>query len=595
MNGCECVPGSWNRSVLFLFAALQIAAGAASSEAGQVRFVHSDTNLFLQVKGDADDDWWIESSTDLSTWTRTNTPGAILSGGTNAPLMAIDPSLGERGFYRARKTGGLYDTTLLRTISLTFTQANWQTLLANGRTYSTNVFACLAMNNGATNYGIGARYRGNTSYTGMGGSGAPVKKSVAIAIDQTVTNADLMGYWNKGADYMFYYEPESGRFHPVEHDGNEAFVVGDASMSPVQGATDTSKPFLYRFLGNAELRQRYLAHMRTALQERFNPSFMIPLIDRFHQVSIAAIVADPKKGYTTMSTYTNDLKALKTFVTNRFNYLTNHAELKPLPPLIASVQGPAGRPAPSASPVITAQVLGDGTNGISSVWLYHRGHGYGRFAAVQMFDDGEHGDGPAGDAMFGASITNYPAGTKVRFYVEARSANAAKAACFSPPRAERETYSYRVGLTVSTNTPVVINELMAANTTTLTDPQRDYDDWIELHNITDAAVDLTGHYLSDEHNNPRKWKFPDGTTIPADGYLLVWADEDVSDTPGLHASFKLSGAGEHLFLADTDENLNAVLDSVTFPAQEDDISYGRSAADADTWATMVPTPGAPNK
>ena len=57
-----------------------------------------------------------------------------------------------------------------------------------------------------------------------------------------------------------------------------------------------------------------------------------------------------------------------------------------------------------------------------------------------------------------------------------------------------QTYSYRVALAIATNTPVVINELMAANSRTLADPQGDYDDWIELHNITDQDVDLTGRY-----------------------------------------------------------------------------------------------------
>lgn len=36
--------------------------------------------------------------------------------------------------------------------------------------------------------------------------------------------ADDDSYWNKGADNRFYYEPECGRLHPIEHDGHEAFV-----------------------------------------------------------------------------------------------------------------------------------------------------------------------------------------------------------------------------------------------------------------------------------------------------------------------------------------------------------------------------------
>src|SRR6185503_16434557 len=123
-------------------------------------------------------------------------------------------------------------------------------------------------------------------------------------------------------------------------------------------------------------------------------------------------------------------------------------------------------------------------------WLYYRGKSFGRFATVQMFDDGAHNDGAANDRVFGASTTNYPAGTKVRFYVEARSANVARAATFSPARAEHVTYSYRVGLVTATNTPVILNEFMASNTSTIADPQGEYDDWIELHNLTDQPVNL---------------------------------------------------------------------------------------------------------
>lgn len=51
--------------------------------------------------------------------------------------------------------------------------------------------------------------------------------------------------------------------------------------------------------------------------------------------------------------------------------------------------------------------------------------------------------------------------------------------------------------------------------------------------LTDGEIDLTGHYLTDDRNNPCKWRFPDGIVVPANGYLLVWADEDGADTPGV--------------------------------------------------------------
>jgi hypothetical protein len=220
---------------------------------------------------------------------------------------------------------------------------------------------------------------------------------------------------------------------------------------------------------------------------------------------------------------------------------------------------------------------------------------YGKFSKSQMFDDGAHGDGAAGDGVFGGTTTNYPAGNKIHYYIEARAANTNKSAAFSPARAEVDTYSYRVGLATAPYTPVVINEIMAQNQTAVRDPQDDYDDWIELRNISEQEVDLSGWHLSDEPNNPRKWMFPAGTRIPADGYLIVWADEDGNDAPGLHASFRLAADGETIFLTDTDANQNAVLDSLTYGLQEADRSYGRSAANADQFIVMDPTPAAANR
>ena len=152
------------------------------------------------------------------------------------------------------------------------------------------------------------------------------------------------------------------------------------------------------------------------------------------------------------------------------------------------------------------------------------------------------------------------------------------------------TYFYRVATTAATGTAVVINEFMASNTNVLADPQGQFDDWIELRNLTTNDVDLTGRYLSDEPGNLRKWAFPTGTVISAEGFLLVWADEDTTDTPGLHTSFKLSAGGEEFFLVDADTNLNAVLDSISYPAQTENLSYGRASTNEDAWVIMAPTP-----
>jgi hypothetical protein len=144
--------------------------------------------------------------------------------------------------------------------------------------------------------------------------------------------------------------------------------------------------------------------------------------------------------------------------------------------------------------------------------------------------------------------------------------------------------------------PVVINEVLASNGHTLVDPQGEYDDWIELYNRGGAPVNLGGMYLTDDSAEPTRWQFPTNTpaqtTIPAHGYLLVWADGEVGDS-GLHASFKLSASGETVALFDRD-GLTPI-DSASFDAQRTDISYGRFPDGADIWSPLTtPTPGTQN-
>ena len=53
-----------------------------------------------------------------------------------------------------------------------------------------------------------------------------------------------------------------------------------------------------------------------------------------------------------------------------------------------------------------------------------------------------------------------------------------------------------------------ISELMVKNRATLPDEDGDFPDWIELENISDTAVDLTGWLLRDSESKPF-WTFPE--------------------------------------------------------------------------------------
>ena len=137
---------------------------------------------------------------------------------------------------------------------------------------------------------------------------------------------------------------------------------------------------------------------------------------------------------------------------------------------------------------------------------------------------------------------------------------------------------------------IVINEFLASNQTTNQDPDfSQFSDWLELYNTTASDIDISGYFLTDNMDNPSKWQFPGNTLIPAQGYLLVWADGKDVD---LHTNFKISKGGEELALSNTD---TLGIDSIRFGSQEDDISYGRVSENLSEWAYFSPpSPGIEN-
>src|SRR4030095_7361650 len=98
----------------------------------------------------------------------------------------------------------------------------------------------------------------------------------------------------------------------------------------------------------------------------------------------------------------------------------------------------------------------------------------------------------------------------------------------------------------------------------------------------------------DDKAKPRKWKFPKGTVLKPNEHVLVWADEDGKDQPGLHANFKLSKNGETVQLIDCDARGNTVLDSVEFSSQRADVAFGRHPNGNGKWQPLPPTPGQSN-
>ena len=117
--------------------------------------------------------------------------------------------------------------------------------------------------------------------------------------------------------------------------------------------------------------------------------------------------------------------------------------------------------------------------------------------------------------------------------------------------------------------------------------------FVELYNPGDQPIDLGGYYLSDKGNVLDKKRIPDGTRLPARGYLVFYEDElgfplmidiDAAGTPNLH-----------IFL--TAPDLSRVVAAESFDAKiEEGHSRGRRPDGHESWWSCAsPTPGAANQ
>jgi hypothetical protein len=139
----------------------------------------------------------------------------------------------------------------------------------------------------------------------------------------------------------------------------------------------------------------------------------------------------------------------------------------------------------------------------------------------------------------------------------------------------------------ATNIDLRISEFMASHATIQPDTLfGEYPDWIEIYNGGND-IPLSSIYLSDDSSNPHKWKSTESGTLRTGEYAIFWADGNDSLN---HTSFKLSSAGEFISISTLEHSF---LDSVTYPLQITDVSYGRSSSNSWTYFA-VPTIGNSN-
>ncbi len=168
---------------------------------------------------------------------------------------------------------------------------------------------------------------------------------------------------------------------------------------------------------------------------------------------------------------------------------------------------------------------------------------------------------------------------------EQRSLRAAEEAARTPPPAETPA---------PTPTPdssllgkLRITEFMEKNRTVLPDEDGDFSDWIELTNLSDETLDLTGCRITDRENR-YGWLLPARELSPGERLVLFASRKDRAGDV-LHTDFALSEY-DCVWLYDA---LGLYVDSAPCTGCESDVSM---ALDSDgNWnACLYPTPGDEN-
>jgi hypothetical protein len=151
---------------------------------------------------------------------------------------------------------------------------------------------------------------------------------------------------------------------------------------------------------------------------------------------------------------------------------------------------------------------------------------------------------------------------------------------------------YKASTTPEPTVSMFINEVVSSNNQ-IEDEFGEKDDYLELYNAGTIDVDIAGWFLSDVSGNQTLATIPpvaDGKTIvPAKGWICFWADNTPAQGP-LHLPFKLSRDGETLLLSRWNTaNQLVLVDSVSFPLLNPNLSYARVTDASPFWIVQAPT------
>jgi len=437
-----------------------------------------------------------------------------------------------------------------------------------------------------------------------------------LAFDNLMVNLDAP--INFGHNY-YLFKDSSDRFNPVMWDLNENFGVFSMllggqplniyqmqMLDPLLNINEDNYPIIGKVLNIDKYQKMYITHMRTIIEEIFQDNWYETRAFEIQNIIDEVYQADPNTFYSYNEFQQNvnstvggepgsfPVIGITELMETRYDWLLNHSLFQGDIPEISSPSYSPQSVVPNTTVWFNVDVID-----ADEVWLNYRSEQDTRFTEVDMFDDGNHNDGAAGDGIYGISIEAYYSDIQYYFYSQNSDLGA-----FLPVRAAYEFYELDV---ITTSGNVVINEINYHSADDF-DPA----DWVELYNPGSVDLDISSWEFKDE-NDAHVFTIPGNTILADEEYLVLCRDSalfssvfpNVSNYIG-DLDFGLSGGGEPIRLFDAEGTL---IDSVDYddegewPALPDGngntlelIDPGFDNSLADSWHASLDhgTPGAEN-
>ena len=411
------------------------------------------------------------------------------------------------------------------------------------------------------------------------------------------------GHWdNYGANqnnYFLYHNQFTDKFEFLSYDCDNVLGVDwfgiDWAERDIYDWNFDGRPLVERIFLIQEYRDKFSYYLNELTATLLQSENIFPHIDSIRDLIAPAVVDDVYMTYDYGYTYTDFLNGfdtddidghlpygIKNFIDKRNEFTFDQLSLNEIHPILKTEKHFPVLPQPGENVIINITSF---DNDLDLVKLFYSYDNIS-FTELLMFDDGAHNDVVVNDAIYGLNFFTSLSGSELYYYFEASDATGNISRypyC--------ETFNFKIGFTVPL---LVINEFMAVNSQTVSDEMGGFGDYIEIYNSGIFSINLGDKFLSDEYDNPSKWKLPNIMLTP-DSYLVLWADDDI-DQGEYHCNFKLNGDKDEIGLYAGIDYYFSVIDTISFTFQAADVSTGRLPNGTGIFQILpLPSPGENNE